>query len=597
MTRRGPLLLALVLLSAGLAAAPPAAAAEPLGALTVTGTGDGSCPAGHACTRFTVSCPGVSVDRDGFYAVSPSPAGTPRGVIVFFSGGSGTLYWGPDDPAEAALVERLHTQHGYVVVQVRWQGNWQAAPSGQAAGLPAVSCRPATVIEHLYDAVFLPLGLAVTPGICGFCVTGTSGGSAQAAYAISHFGLDDVLQGVFPVSGPTHAAISEGCRRDVREEDLYWYPNGASIDEAYGFLTKNGPCFKHDPSWDPTWEADAVDAPGADHLHPGTRVHLILGEADIPQRTRGEDYVRTLTDGGSPYVEVSLVDDMGHALNAGGIAALEDALTWAPNHARAACANGLDDDGDGAADWPGDGGCTAAADASERRAGGPACDDGADQDGDGRRDAPRDSGCASPTDTNERSSAPCDNGLDDDLDGDADFPDDLGCTSIADTAGTGSAERSNAYACDNGLDDDGDGAIDHREDGAGDPQCVAPTTATEGGGGGGGSTLSIGNRDVTEGNPGSTASCRINVTIAPTSTTQVTVHYETADGTATAPADYTARSGTASIRPGKSKRVIKIPITGDALAEPSETFYVDLSNPRNAQLGNSRGTCTIANDD
>jgi hypothetical protein len=49
------------------------------------------------------------------------------------------------------------------------------------------------------------------------------------------------------------------------------------------------------------------------------------------------------------------------------------------------CSDGVDNDGDGLVDWPDDGGCDDANDASERSADLP-CDDGNDNDGDGGTD-------------------------------------------------------------------------------------------------------------------------------------------------------------------------------------------------------------------
>jgi hypothetical protein len=61
-----------------------------------------------------------------------------------------------------------------------------------------------------------------------------------------------------------------------------------------------------------------------------------------------------------------------------------------------ACIDGLDNDGDGFADFPDDPGCADADDLSERS---PllACDDGSDNDGDELIDYPADPGCPNPT--------------------------------------------------------------------------------------------------------------------------------------------------------------------------------------------------------
>ncbi len=92
-----------------------------------------------------------------------------------------------------------------------------------------------------------------------------------------------------------------------------------------------------------------------------------------------------------------------------------------------------------------------------------ACADGVDNDGDGVVDYGADLGCESETDDSEKGIATpggwllvCDNEMDDDGDGLVDFPDDPGCFSPA-----GYTENPR---CSDGLDNDGDGAIDHPAD-------------------------------------------------------------------------------------------------------------------------------------
>jgi hypothetical protein len=66
------------------------------------------------------------------------------------------------------------------------------------------------------------------------------------------------------------------------------------------------------------------------------------------------------------------------------------------------CADGVDNDGDGAIDFPADQGCKSASDESELSTN--QCDNGIDDDGDGRTDWPADSDCASSSSTSERAS-------------------------------------------------------------------------------------------------------------------------------------------------------------------------------------------------
>jgi Calx-beta domain/Right handed beta helix region len=93
-----------------------------------------------------------------------------------------------------------------------------------------------------------------------------------------------------------------------------------------------------------------------------------------------------------------------------------------------------------------------------------------------------------------------------------------------------------------------------------------------------GVAISIGDASVTEGS-GGTVVMSFPVTLSTTSATTVTVDFATADGTAKAPADYTATSGVVTFLPGETSKTIPVTINGDLLDEPDETFFVNLSNP------------------
>ena len=83
-------------------------------------------------------------------------------------------------------------------------------------------------------------------------------------------------------------------------------------------------------------------------------------------------------------------------------------------------------------------------------------------------------------------------------------------------------------------------------------------------------TLSMANRTVTEGNAGTTIA-RFRVDLSSPSPGTVTVNYATSNDSATAPADYTATSGTLTFTPGQtSKTFIDVPVVGDLLDEANE---------------------------
>ncbi|MCH8194147.1 MAG: DUF11 domain-containing protein, partial [Planctomycetes bacterium] len=81
------------------------------------------------------------------------------------------------------------------------------------------------------------------------------------------------------------------------------------------------------------------------------------------------------------------------------------------------------------------------------------CEDGVDNDSDGAIDFPDDFSCTSPQDDNESEPrAACADGIDNDRDGLIDFPNDPGCFSFQDD----DERNGNGPQCDNGIDDDGD---------------------------------------------------------------------------------------------------------------------------------------------
>jgi hypothetical protein len=126
----------------------------------------------------------------------------------------------------------------------------------------------------------------------------------------------------------------------------------------------------------------------------------------------------------------------------------------------------------------------------------PACSDGLDNDGDGTADYPDDPGCASTVDESENAaSAACDDRMDDDGDGLIDFPRDPGCRH--------SSYRWEDPQCQDGVNNDGEigtdfdggesvlGAGNGDPDGP-DPQCVdRPWGNNEAPSGGGGCGIGV----------------------------------------------------------------------------------------------------------
>ncbi|MDD5041680.1 MAG: hypothetical protein PHX87_04730 [Candidatus Peribacteraceae bacterium] len=127
---------------------------------------------------------------------------------------------------------------------------------------------------------------------------------------------------------------------------------------------------------------------------------------------------------------------------------------------KAACQDGIDNDHDGRTDYPDDPGCSSSQDNSE--AGEPQCQDGIDNDGDGAADYPNDFSCSSPTDNDETNpKSQCQDGIDNDGNGYTDYPADTGCSNNQDNTESGGQQL---YQCNDGIDNDGDGATDYPND-------------------------------------------------------------------------------------------------------------------------------------
>ncbi len=87
----------------------------------------------------------------------------------------------------------------------------------------------------------------------------------------------------------------------------------------------------------------------------------------------------------------------------------------------------------------------------------------------------------------------------------------------------------------------------------------------------------------------------MGVTMSPSYPGSVTINYTTVDGTAIAPSDYEAKSGTLTFGPGEGSKHFNIRINGDAAYEETEEFYVDFSMAGGFKVARSRAL--LFNDD
>jgi choice-of-anchor B domain-containing protein len=109
-------------------------------------------------------------------------------------------------------------------------------------------------------------------------------------------------------------------------------------------------------------------------------------------------------------------------------------------------------------------------------------------------------------------------------------------------------------------------------------------------------SLALADATIEEGDQG-TRQLVFTVTQSQAIAETTTVGFFTTSGTAVAPSDFTAASGTLSFPAGTTSQTISITVQGDPTDESDETFSVDLLAPAGATIANGHALGTIIDDD
>ena len=108
--------------------------------------------------------------------------------------------------------------------------------------------------------------------------------------------------------------------------------------------------------------------------------------------------------------------------------------------------------------------------------------------------------------------------------------------------------------------------------------------------------ITISDASKPEGNSG-TSLFTLSLSLSNPSYQPVSVDFRTADGSArVAGSDYLARAGTKTFLPGQVLKTVNPKVIGDTVSEPTEDFFVNLSNPVNASIADFQGKATIQDD-
>lgn len=110
-------------------------------------------------------------------------------------------------------------------------------------------------------------------------------------------------------------------------------------------------------------------------------------------------------------------------------------------------------------------------------------------------------------------------------------------------------------------------------------------------------TFSVDDPVITEGDS-ATSQLVFTVTRSGSTEDAVSVDAGTLSGTATPPSDYYTKSPfTLDFAAGRTTRIVKVAIRGDLVAEPEETFSLELSDPVGATITDASGVATIVDND
>jgi len=89
----------------------------------------------------------------------------------------------------------------------------------------------------------------------------------------------------------------------------------------------------------------------------------------------------------------------------------------------------------------------------------------------------------------------------------------------------------------------------------------------------------------------------MSVTLSPITVNSVTVNYDTSNGSAIVPADYTSNAGTITFNPGQTTKTVSVAIIEDEVDENDEQFFFQLSTANNAVLSRDQAVVKIVDND
>jgi hypothetical protein len=267
---------------------------------TITNASAITCPNGTpgTCYDLTVSCPNIS-DLHGYLKVS-----TPQnsiGTVVYATGGNGTTLLETLQYGKVTIQNLLAAN--YTVVRLVWGGpfanqpyGWQTGPGG----IRAVACRPATVLNWVYQN--LRNGLSAP-----LCAGGNSAGGEQIGLGLAHYGLGSILSMAEVIVGPPFAREDYSCECNqplspgLCSSQPLTYCVGLNnaeqfVDPAYVAPICSQAVKSHSTANNATFLSDSILSPDAVLNYPRTHLHFLWGGQDLSSASLlGKLYMNSVT--------------------------------------------------------------------------------------------------------------------------------------------------------------------------------------------------------------------------------------------------------------------------------------------------------------
>src|SRR5438105_4228997 len=183
-----------------------------------------ACPsessADSTCLRLVIGCPSIAGADAMLRVRRPSASFENRGTIVLTSGGEGTALPSTESRFGPAMVAAF-TSLGLIAVEIAW------TPPGIWGGPRArtLACRYATAVNWIHEHIHVAGKAAL------FAAQGSSGGAAQIAFGLAHYGLSTLVDLANLAGGPP------GCPRCA--------PDARNAPEP--LLPAGPPAINHEP--------------------------------------------------------------------------------------------------------------------------------------------------------------------------------------------------------------------------------------------------------------------------------------------------------------------------------------------------------------